>query len=111
MKYILRFLAISLFVVAYQQTGKAAIVDTVETYSSSMKKTIKAVVITPDNYANAQDFPVVYLLHGYGGDYADWINKAKGFEKAVDLYQMIVVCPDGGIGSWYWDSPVDANYK
>ena len=21
---------------------------------------------------------------------------------------MIIVCPDGGFGSWYWDSPVDA---
>lgn len=44
----------------------AAKVDTVDTYSSAMKKTIRAVVITPDSYANQQEFPVVYLLHGYG---------------------------------------------
>ena len=75
-----------------------------------MKKTIKAVVITPDNYATAQALPVVYLLHGYSGNYADWITQAKGFEKAVDLYQIIIVCPDGN-NSWYWDSPVDSNYK
>ena len=91
-------------------TSSAAIVDTVETYSPSMKKSIKAVVITPDNYAGAKALPVVYLLHGHGGRYSDWIMRAKGFEKAADLYQMIIVCPDGN-NSWYWDSPVDPNYK
>lgn len=87
-----------------------AIVDTVITYSPSMKKNIKAVVIKPDNYASAPALPVVYLLHGYSGNYRDWITKAKGIENAVDHYQMIIVCPDGN-NSWYWDSPVDANFK
>ena len=91
-------------------TVHAAAVDTVATYSASMKKSIKAVVITPDNYAGASALPVVYLLHGFSGNYADWITKAKGFEKAADLYQMIIVCPDGN-NSWYWDSPADAGYK
>ncbi|MDP4206538.1 MAG: alpha/beta hydrolase-fold protein [Bacteroidota bacterium] len=89
----------------------ASIVDTIQTYSSSMKKNIKSVVITPDNYASAKELPVVYLLHGYSGNYLDWITKAKGFEKAADQYNMIIVCPDGGFGSWYWDSPVDPTSK
>src|SRR6266496_4807018 len=110
MKYTLKHLALILFFLLLLQTINAAIVDTVATYSASMKKTIKAVVITPDNYANAKALPVVYLLHGYSGNYSDWIIKAKGFEKAVDLYQIIIVCPDGN-NSWYWDSPVDPNYK
>jgi len=93
------------------QCAIAAIVDTADTYSAAMKKTIKAVVIRPDSYSNAKELPVLYLLHGYSGNYADWINKARGFEKSVDLYQVIIVCPDGGYGSWYWDSPVDPNYK
>jgi S-formylglutathione hydrolase FrmB len=92
------------------QQSMAAIADTVTTYSPSMKKNIKAVVITPDNYAALSALPVVYLLHGYSGNYADWINKAKGFEKAADQFQIIIVCPDGN-NSWYWDSPVDSNYK
>jgi S-formylglutathione hydrolase FrmB len=104
----LSFILVSLF---FQQVTHAAVVDTVSTYSASMKKSIKAVVITPDNYASAQALPVVYLLHGYSGNYADWITKAKGFEKAADQLQMIIVCPDGGYGSWYWDSPVDSSYK
>jgi|SRR5436190_1036500 S-formylglutathione hydrolase FrmB len=106
LKY-LSFLFLSLFLL---QTIHAAVVDTVNTYSASMKKTIKAVVITPDDYANAKALPVVYLLHGYSGNYSDWVIKAKGFEKAVDLYQVIIVCPDGN-NSWYWDSPVDSNFK
>jgi S-formylglutathione hydrolase FrmB len=111
MRLALKYLSLLLFSFIVQQTIYAAVVDTVSTYSESMKKTIKAVVITPDDYANAQALPVVYLLHGYSGKYSDWIIKAKGFEKAVDLYQIIIVCPDGGYGSWYWDSPIDPAYK
>ena len=95
----------------YTIAANAAIVDTVETSSASMKKNIKAVVIRPDNYASAQQLPVVYLLHGYSGNYSDWVLKAKGFEKAADTYNMIIVCADGGFSSWYLDSPVDPKYK
>lgn len=99
---------ILLLLVLFAQNAIAAIVDTFETYSPTMKKNIKAIVIRPDNYSELKEkLPVVYLLHGYGGNYADWITKAKGFEKASDLYQMMIVCPDGEIASWYWDSPVD----
>lgn len=90
---------------------RAASVDTVVTYSAAMKKSIKAVVITPDSYSAASQYPVVYLLHGHSGNYSDWIQKAAGFEKAADVYNIIIVCPDGGYGSWYWDSPIDENYK
>ena len=90
---------------------QASVVDTIQTFSPSMKKNIKSVIITPDNYSSAKEFPVVYLLHGYSGNHLDWINKAKGFEKAADQYGIIIVCPDGGFGSWYWDSPVDPTSK
>jgi S-formylglutathione hydrolase FrmB len=110
MKISLKFIVFTLLSLYFAQKVDAAIVDTVDTYSASMKKTIKAVVIRPDDYATADALPVVYLLHGYSGNYGDWITKAKGFEKAVDLYQIIIVCPDGN-NSWYWDSPVDPNYK
>ncbi len=89
----------------------AAITDTVETYSTVMKKNIKAVVIKPSNYTGTKELPVVYLLHGHSGNYADWVTNAKGFEAAVDLYNMIIVCPDGGYSSWYWDSPVDPAFQ
>jgi S-formylglutathione hydrolase FrmB len=110
MKHPLKNFAAALFLFACLQKANAAIVDTVDTYSPSMKKTIKAVVITPDDYANAQALPVVYLLNGYSGNYRSWIAGAKNIETAVDLNQIIIVCPDGN-NSWYWDSPVDPNYK
>lgn len=102
-----RILSTLLIVVAFV-SARAAIVDTIQVFSKSMQKNIKAVVVTPDNYASAQKLPVVYLLHGYSGNHLDWINKAKGFEKAADQHQLIIVCPDGGFGSWYWNSPIDA---
>lgn len=110
MKYLLKYFTILFFPFAFQQKIIAATVDTVETYSPSMKKTIKAVVVKPDKYESLQALPVVYLLHGHAGNFRDWVTKGKGFETAADLYQMIIVCPDGN-NSWYWDSPVDANYK
>ena len=110
MKHPIKSFAAGLFIFACLQKVNAAIVDTVDTYSPSMKKTIKAVVITPDNYATAQALPVVYLLNGYSGNYRSWIAGAKDIKTAVDLNQMIIVCPDGN-NSWYWDSPVDPDYK
>ena len=110
MRSVSKYIVSVLLALIFAQAIHAAIIDTVNTTSASMKKTIKAVVILPDDYKDVQALPVVYLLHGYSGNYADWITKAKGFEKAADLYQVIIVCPDGN-NSWYWDSPVDSNFK
>jgi S-formylglutathione hydrolase FrmB len=90
----------------------ASRVDTIAVYSNSMKKSIKCVVITPNSYKKKNTgFPVVYLLHGYSGNYAQWINHAPQLEQKADELQLILVCPDGGYGSWYLDSPVDSSYK
>ena len=88
----------------------AANVDTVNTYSASMKKEIKAVVITPANYKDKSQFPVVYLLHGYSGNYANWITKVPAIKDLADQHQLIIVCPDGN-NSWYLDSPEQPNSK
>lgn len=88
-----------------------ATVDTVATFSPSMKKDIKAVVIRPASYDKSKTYPVVYLLHGYGGNYADWIKKVKGLPSYADQYNIMIVCPDGNVGSWYFDSPVDTTWK
>jgi S-formylglutathione hydrolase FrmB len=108
---ILQRIASLLWLFSIAQYANAAIVDTVDTYSASMKKNIKAVIIRPDNYNDAKELPVLYLLHGYSGNYAAWVTGAKGLEKAADSYQIIIVCPDGGFGSWYWDSPIDPNFQ
>ncbi|GAO41880.1 alpha/beta hydrolase [Flavihumibacter petaseus] len=92
-------------------TAKCATVDTISTFSQAMRKNIKAVVIRPDATKQPPALPVVYLLHGYGGNYGDWVNKVKAVPALADQYGCMIVCPDGGIGSWYWDSPVDSSFR
>ncbi|MBW7892243.1 MAG: esterase family protein [Chitinophagaceae bacterium] len=104
-----RFFLIGL-IIFLQHALFAASVDTVETNSPSMKKTIKAVVILPNQYKQAAALPVVYLLHGYGGNYGVGIKKVDGIKNLADQYNMMIVCPDG-VNSWYWDSPVDPQYR
>lgn len=105
-----RFFVLLICFYSFLQTAWASKVDTVVTYSPSMKKEIKAVVITPDNYSPSQKYPVVYLLHGYSGNYAGW-SRAKAVLASADSYGQIVVCADGAYGSWYWDSPKDPSFK
>lgn len=90
---------------------KASTVDTVWTYSPSMKKSIKAVIIKPEDYSLKQSFPVVYILHGAGGNCTGWIKNVPDILKYADIYHLIFVCPDGNISSWYLDSPVDTSFK
>jgi S-formylglutathione hydrolase FrmB len=97
----------------FSSTIYAARVDTLQVFSQAMHKSIKCVVVTPDAYRNKsrQRFPVVYLLHGYSGNYADWVRKVANLPKLADAYNCLIVCPDGGFGSWYLDSPVDSSWK
>ncbi|SKA07233.1 alpha/beta hydrolase [Sediminibacterium ginsengisoli] len=90
----------------------AATVDTVSIYSNSMKKEIKTVVVKPARYGyDTQRYPVVYLLHGHGGGYANWITRVPHIQELADRFNMIIVCPDGAKSSWYYDSPIDPNFQ
>jgi S-formylglutathione hydrolase FrmB len=106
-----RIFVMVLFILSFHLKLQAAFVDTVSTYSASMKKEIKAVMIRPSDYATGSAFPVVYLLHGHGGDYSDWIKKVPEISGLADLYHFIIVCPDGSRAGWYFDSPVDSSYR
>lgn len=88
-------------------------VDTVAVWSASMKKNIKNVVITPAAYQTDKNtkFPVLYLLHGAGGDFSNWIKKAPFLPELASRYGMIIVCPDGATHSWYWDAPLDSTSR
>ena len=90
----------------------ASIVDTVEIRSNAMNKTRKCVVITPgDNKKTKELFPTVYLLHGFGGSYSNWITRVPQLKAYADVYKVILVCPDGEFGSWYYDSPIDSTMR
>jgi S-formylglutathione hydrolase FrmB len=90
----------------------SAQVDTVEIRSAAMDRAYKCVVITPEGYeTSTARYPVVYLLHGHGGWYANWLIRTPELKKYADEYQLMIVCPDGGYNSWYLDSPVDPRVK
>jgi S-formylglutathione hydrolase FrmB len=88
-----------------------ASVDTGSIFSNSMHKTIKTVVIKPSYYNKSTRLPTVYLLHGYSGNYADWIRKVPTLQQLADDNHLMIVCPDGGFSSWYFDSPIDSTYR
>jgi S-formylglutathione hydrolase FrmB len=89
-----------------------ALQDTLTMFSVSMQKSSPLLVVTPDRYhTTADSFPVLYLLHGYGGDYLSWSRLDQRLQDKANLYNMIIVCPDGGKRSWYLDSPVDPAMK
>jgi S-formylglutathione hydrolase FrmB len=110
-------IAVNVLIIALVFLGlrsNAATVDTALTYSAAMHKNIKAVVVKPGDYSAGKKFPTVYLLHGAGGKYSDWVTNVpdkQTVQKLADLYHVIVVCPDGNTSSWYFDSPVDPAYK
>lgn len=87
----------------------AAQVDTVSVESRSMDKNIKVLAIIPD-IAQVSKCPVIYLLHGHGGCYDNWIQKKPQLPQIADEKGIIFICPDGE-NSWYWDSPKNSNMK
>jgi S-formylglutathione hydrolase FrmB len=83
--------------------------DTIAVPSAKMGRSIKCTIIVPVQYFDdtSSRFPVVYLLHGYSGDYKSWSDITKpNIGDVSSQYGMIFVCPDGQ-DSWYWDSPID----
>lgn len=93
-------------------SSQAGTVDTIAVFSNSMQKAVKCAVISPNNYTkSARKYPVLYLLHGYGGNFTRWLTVAPQLKEQADALQMLIVCPDAGYGSWYVDSPADSSVK
>ena len=80
--------------------------------SPSMGKKVPCSVILPDAYAKdtARRFPVVYMLHGAGGNHLSMPNDGV-IGRLADVYGFIAVCPDGERTCWWIDSPVDPTMK
>ena len=90
----------------------AARVDTLLVNSPSMNKDVQVIVVTPDAALGkkAVACPVIYLLHGYGGNAKTWIGVKPNLPQIADEKGIIFVCPDGK-NSWYWDSPKNPSYR
>ena len=84
--------------------------EIVAIHSKAMDKDILVTVFLPDDYHKAEKLPVVYLLHGYSGCNKDWDEMGQAGPLA-DKHNVILVLPDGGYDSWYWDSPINPKHS
>ena len=78
--------------------------------ASKMSEPVLCTIILPEEYSDPEcqeaQYPVLYLLHGYGGNNTNWVSKKEDLPDMASQYGVIIVCPDGK-NSWYWDSPVN----
>lgn len=82
-------------------------IQTIELPSKHMQRGEMINVVLPDSYQQGGNFPVVYLLHGYSDNHEAWLTKGNAAPYA-DKYNVILVLPDTGYNSWYFDSPLKA---
>lgn len=75
--------------------------DTIRYPSKTVGVDRKALIYTPPGFSKRQRYPVLYLLHGIGGDEKEWLNGANVPVIFDNLYAqgkltpMIVVMPNG----------------
>ncbi|GAB2461378.1 hypothetical protein GCM10011375_12540 [Hymenobacter qilianensis] len=72
------------------------------TYTSKTVGTVrKALVYTPPGFSKRKKYPVLYLLHGIGGDEKEWLKGGRpqvildNLYAAGKLKPMLVVMPNG----------------
>ena len=105
-----RFWSFLLFAFVLISYGNAARVDTLMVHSDKMNKDLMVVYVLPDIALNTiQDTcPVIYLLHGFGDHAKQWLGTKPNLPEIADEKGIIFVLPEGE-GSWYWDSPLNAD--
>ncbi len=76
-------------------------IDTITYKSKTVGTSRKALIYTPPGYSKKKKYPVLYLLHGIGGDQKEWLNGGSPQLILDNLYAdgnieaMIVVMPNG----------------
>lgn len=100
-----------MLLLALPMMAQEAQVTTLSVKASKMSAPVECTVVVPVEYNDADcqntQYPVLYLLHGHGGDHMNWVNKKSDLPDLASQYGVIIVCPNGR-ASWYWDSPVDS---
>jgi len=75
--------------------------DTIQYVSKTVGTTRAALIYLPPGYDNSKNYPVLYLLHGIGGDEFEWLRHGHPEIILDNLYAdnkiqpMIVVLPNG----------------
>lgn len=82
--------------------------------STALGRDLKFTVYLPDGYKDAPGkFPVVYLLHGAGGDEYEWTRKGGAVETLDGLIKRglirasVAVMPTTGPASWWADGAAE----
>jgi len=76
-------------------------IETIEYDSKTVGNKRKMIVYTPPEYSTDTKYPVLYLLHGIGGDETEWPKNAAPNVILDNLYAdkklvpMIVIMPNG----------------
>jgi S-formylglutathione hydrolase FrmB len=93
-----------LLVLTCTARAQSSSVQTIQLQSKLVDTTLSYSVILPPDYrtSSATRYPVLYLLHGFGGHYGDWVTRTNVADYAAQ-YRLIVVTPEGNNG-WYTDS-------
>lgn len=90
--------------------GSALAQDQLIYQSKNLPKADTTWVFKPKNYKKLDKLPIIFLLHGYSGNYKQW-NNIMDAQKYADEYGFIIVCPDGLFSSWYLNSPVKPDWQ
>lgn len=98
--------ALTLLALVCSCNALAARVDTISVFSNAMHKNSRCVIIEPE-HLEGERLPVLYLLHGFGGDHQAWLRVKPDLPRLADSLKLMIVCPNGE-RSWYLDSPVDS---
>jgi enterochelin esterase-like enzyme len=76
-------------------------IDTIGYTSKTVGSVRRALIYTPPGYSRNKKYPVLYLLHGIGGDEKEWLKGGQPQVILDNLYSdgkiepMIVVMPNG----------------
>ena len=98
-----RFISFVVFLLAAGVAANAGKIVTDSLYSNILKASVKYNVYLPDGFEESgKTYPVVYLLHGLGGNYTDWAKKASAKSIADELIgtgeavEMVIIMPNAG---------------
>jgi len=102
-------LLLAVLVLAWSLPAAAGVVVSREFDSQALQRKWSYAVYLPDGYETSTlRYPVLYLLHGHGGDLYDWVNRGHIQQTADaliahgDIPPAIIVLPDAD-STWFVD--------
>ncbi len=120
----LKSIVLALFTIVLQTVepsflqAQGKVLETLKFNSKILDKEIEYSVYLPVDYETSdRNYPVVYLLHGQGGDETVWVQYGEVNRIADDaiatgkIAPMIIVMPDGGVNMYINDYKGKVRYE